>query len=243
MKRNGRLIALGVCAAIGAAFAAPALVGAEGPVSLARNSYALSGFKLSPQGKQPNSVVPTNAKGKFPQRTLDISKIPWGTTVTGVVGIEFTNPRNCGTSPAFTYSATSAACQSAFGAGVSFPLQAPVPIKPAKVGVLGGLNENGDCAGSFDKPSAPPGFLCVYPGNTGSAAEYFDKTEADVFNISKNGDGSYAVEVYPLTGNASKHGFRITAQGAIAGAAKFFGTWAYTAPGVESPEARAAEAS
>ncbi len=242
MKRNGRLIALGVCAAIGAAFAAPALVGAEGPVSLARNSYALSGFKLSPTGKQPNSVVPTNAKGKFPQRTLDLSKIPWGTTVTGVVGIEFTNPQNCGSSPAFTYSATSRACQNTFGAGVSFPLQAPVPLKAAKVGILGGLNENGECSGSFNAPTAPPGYLCVYPGKTGSAAEYFDRSEADIFNISRNGDGAYAVEVYPLTGNAAKHGFRIAAQGAIQGAAKFYGTWAYTAPGAESAEARAAEA-
>lgn len=242
MDRKGRLIALGICAAIGAAFAIPATGVAEPPVSLARNAYAVSGFKVSPEGKQPRSIVPTNAKGKFPLRTMDLSQVPWGTTITGVVGIEFTNPQNCGSSPAFTYSATSRACQNAYGAGVSFPLQLPLPVRAAKVGILGGLNENGECAGSFDKPSAPPGFLCVYPGQTGSAAEYFDRSEADVYNISKNSDGAYAVEVYPLTGNASKHGFRITAQGAIAGAAKFYGTWAYTAPGATSPEARAAGA-
>ena len=88
MKRNGRLIALGICAAIGAAFAVPSIVGADAPVPLARNSYAVSGFKVSPEGKQPRSIVPTNSKGKFPLRTMDLSQVPWGTTMTGVVGIE-----------------------------------------------------------------------------------------------------------------------------------------------------------
>ena len=230
MITKGRLIALGTCAALGAALAVPSLVGADAPVPLSLNSYAVSGYKLSPHGKQPKSIVPTDAQGKFPRRTLDLSVVPWGTTISGVVGIEFTNPQNCGTSPAFTYSATSRACQNSFGAAVSFPLPLPKPIRAAKVGILGGLNENAECGGSFNNPTAPPGFLCVYPGNTGSTAEYFDKSEADIFNISRNGDGAYAVEVFPLTGNASKHGFRVTAQGAIAGAAKFYGTWAYTAP-------------
>ena len=223
MKRNGRLIALGICAAIGAAFAVPSIVGADAPVSLARNSYAVSGFKVSPEGKQPNSIVPTNSKGKMPLRTMDLSKVPWGTTMTGVIGIEFVNPTNCGSSPAFTYSGTSRACQNTYGTGVSFPLQLPKPLRNAKIGILGGLNENGECYGSFEKPSAPAGFLCVYPGQT------------DIFNISKNGDGSYAVEIFPLTGNSSKYGFRVAAQGAIAGPAKFYGTWAYTAPTKEIP--------
>ena len=235
MKRNGRLIALGICAAIGAAFAVPSIVGADAPVSLARNSYAVSGFKVSPEGKQPNSIVPTNSKGKMPLRTMDLSKVPWGTTMTGVIGIEFVNPTNCGSSPAFTYSGTSRACQNTYGTGVSFPLQLPKPLRNAKIGILGGLNENGECYGSFEKPSAPAGFLCVYPGKTGSPAEYFDKTEADIFNISKNSDGSYAVELFPLTGNASKYGFRISAVAASAGPAKFYGSWAYTAPTKEIP--------
>ena len=235
MKRNGRLIALGICAAIGAAFAVPSIVGADAPVPLARNSYAVSGFKVSPEGKQANSIVPTNSKGKFPLRTMDLSQVPWGTTMTGVIGVEFVNPASCGTSPAFTYSGTSSACKNTYGTGVSFPLQLPKPLRNAKLGILGGLNENGECSGSFEKPSAPPGFLCVYPGKTGSAAEYFDKTEADIFNVSKNSDGSYAVEIFPLTGNASKYGFRVSIQGAIAGPAKFFGTWAYTAPTKEIP--------
>ena len=180
MNRKGRLIALGICAAIGAAFAVPSIVGADAPVPLARNSYAVSGFKVSPEGKQVRSIVPTNSKGKF-------------------------------------------------------PLQLPKPLRAAKVGILGGLNENGDCAGSFEKPSAPPGFLCVYPGQTGSSGEYFDKGEADIFNVAKNGDGAWAVEVYPLTGNASKFGFRISAVASLAGPAKFYGTWAYTAPTKEIP--------
>ena len=69
MKRNGRLIALGICAAIGAAFAVPSIVGADAPVPLARNSYAVSGYKVSPTGKQANSIVPTKANGKLPDRT------------------------------------------------------------------------------------------------------------------------------------------------------------------------------
>ena len=231
MKRNGRLIALGICAAIGAAFAVPSIVGADAPVPLARNSYAVSGFKVSPEGKQPNSIVPTNSKGKMPLRTMDLSKVPWGTTMTGVVGIEFTSATTCNKGGA--YSASS--CTAAYGGGTSFPLQLPKPLRPAKVGILGGLNENGECSGSFNKPSAPPGFLCVYPGNPGSTNEYFGAGEADIANISKNSDGSYAVELFPLSGNASKYGFRISAVASSAGPAKFYGSWAYTAPTKEIP--------
>jgi hypothetical protein len=230
MNRKGRLIALGICAAIGAAFAVPSIVGADAPVSLARNSYAVSGFKVSPEGKQPRSIVPTNSRGKFPLRTMDLSQVPWGTTMTGVVGIEFTSSTTCNRGGAFSTS-----CTAAYGGGTSFPLQLPKPLRPAKVGILGGLNENGDCSGSFDKPSAPPGLLCVYPGNPGSTNEYFSAGEADVANIAKNSDGSYAVEVYPLSGNASKYGFRISAVASLAGPAKFYGSWAYTAPTKEIP--------
>ena len=230
MNRKGRLIALGICAAIGAAFAVPSIVGADAPVPLARNAYAVSGFKVSPEGKQVRSIVPTNSKGKFPLRTMDLSQVPWGTTITGVVGVEFTSAATCNRGGALN-----ASCTAAYGGSASFPLQLPKPLRALKVGILGGLNENGDCAGSFEKPSAPPGFLCVYPGQTGSAAEFFDKGEADIFNIAKNGDGAWAVEVYPLTGNASKFGFRISAVASLAGPAKFYGTWAYTAPTKEIP--------
>lgn len=235
MDRKGRLIALGICAAIGAAFAIPATGVAEPPVSLARNAYAVSGFKVSPDGKQPRSIVPTNTMGKMPMRTMDISHVPWGQTVTGVVGVEFLAPTACNRGGAL-----SASCTATFGAAASLPLQAPVPLRAAKVGILGGLNENADCSGTFEKPSAPPGFLCVYPGNIGGQTNYFGTSEADIQNIAKNGEGSWAVEVYPLTGNASKYGFRIAAVGSLAGPAKFYGTWAYTAPGPDSPAARAA---
>ena len=59
MITKGRLIALGLCAALGAALAVPSLVGADAPVPLAFNSYAVSGYKVSPNGKQPGSLVPT----------------------------------------------------------------------------------------------------------------------------------------------------------------------------------------
>ena len=153
-----------------------------------------------------------------------------GLAVTGVVGVEFTSASTCNKGGSFSTS-----CTAAYGGSASFPLQLPKPLRAAKVGILGGLNENGDCAGSFEKPSAPPGFLCVYPGQTGSSGEYFDKGEADIFNVAKNGDGAWAVEVYPLTGNASKFGFRISAVASLAGPAKFYGTWAYTAPTKEIP--------
>jgi hypothetical protein len=230
MNRKGRLIALGICAAIGAAFAVPSIVGADAPVPLARNAYAVSGFKVSPEGKQVRSIVPTNSKGKFPLRTMDLSQVPWGTTVTGVVGLEFTSASTCNRGGSFSTS-----CTAAYGGGTSFPLQLPKPLRAAKVGILGGLNENGDCSGTFDKPTAPPGFLCVYPGNPGSTNEYFSAGEADIANIAKNSDGAYAVEVYPLTGNASKYGFRISAVASVAGPAKFYGSWAYTAPTKEIP--------
>lgn len=231
MKRNGRLIALGICAAIGAAFAVPSVVGADAPVPLARNAYAVSGFKVSPSGMQPKSLVPTNSAGKMPMRTMDLRHVPWGTTMTGVVGLEWTATTIC--NKGGTYSASS--CTAAFGGGTSFPLQLPKPLRALKMGILGGLNENSECSGTFTNPTAPPGFLCVYPGNTGSTAEYFGASEADIANIAKNGDGAYAVEVFPMTGDASRFGFRLSAVASLAAAAKFYATWAYTAPSKSDP--------
>ncbi len=211
MKRNGRLIALGICAAIGAAFAVPSIVGADAPVPLARNSYAVSGFKLSPTGKQPSSIVPTGANGKLPARIIDISTVQPGRTIYGSIGTEW----------------TAAAKGSLSGATASFPLPLPKRISLTSFGIVGGGVEDPECSGKYEQPTAPAGHLCIYPGHE---AGYYSKDEAEVANIALNGEGNLDVIAYLLSGVAGRYGFRIEAMAKAAGVTKFIASWAYTAP-------------
>jgi hypothetical protein len=225
--RKGRLIALGVAAAVAAAFAVPAMSGAEGPVSLAKNAMKVGGYAVSKGGEKPRSLVPTDGTGKLPKNVMNFSSVPAGQTITGVIGLEFIAATACNNGG--SYSGTNTTCtNNTWGASASFPLKAPSVIKAENVGIVGGLNENPECFGSYDRPSAAPGYLCIYPGNEQG---FFERVEAEVLNVSKNGDGAYAVEAYPFTGRGSQHGFRISVVPKSTGPTKFYATWAYTAPG------------
>lgn len=237
MKRNGRLIALGICAAIGAAFAVPSIVGADAPVPLAQNSYAVSGYKVSPTGKQANSIVPTKANGKLPDRIVDISTVQPGRSIYGAVGTQWVADTGK-TSPATGYTDTCSAnpgmksgvqmaAQPCSGAVASFPLPLPKRIGLTNIGIIGGGIEDPECSGSYEQPSAPQGHLCIYPGHK---VGYYSADEAEVQNISVNGEGNLDAYVYLLSGVAGRYGFRIEVKANTAGPAKFYASWAYTAP-------------
>ena len=211
MKKKGRLIALGTCAALGAALAIPSLVGADSPVPLSLNSYAVSGYKVSPTGKQPKSLVPTNASGKLPQRVIDLTKVQAGQTISGAIGTEW----------------TAAAANSISGGAASFPLPLPKRLGLTNFGIVGGAYEDPECVGSYEKPTAPPGHLCIYPGHE---AGYYSNDEAEVLNVAKNGEGNWEATPFLMSGVAGRYGFRISVKAKAAGQAKFFATWAYTAP-------------
>ena len=237
MNTKSRLIALGTCAAIGAALAIPSIGGADAPVPLARNSYAVSGYKVSPTGKQASSLVPTKANGKLPDRIIDISDVQPGHSIYGAVGVEWVAPNGktsaatgfkdtCSANPGMK-SGVQMAAQPCAGAAASFPLPLPKRISLTNVGIVGGGVEDPECNGSYEKPTAPAGHLCIYPGHT---VGFYSDEEAEVQNISKNGEGNYDAYAYLLSGVAGRYGFRIEAKANTAGPAKFFASWAYTAP-------------
>ena len=211
MNTKSRLIALGTCAAIGAALAIPSIGGADAPVPLALNSLAVSGVKVSPNGKQAKSFVPTQANGKLPARIIDLSKVQAGQTIYGAVGTEW----------------KAVAAGDVSGASASFPLALPKRLNLAQFGIKGGGVEDPECGGDFEHPTAPAGHLCIYPGYE---AGYYGADEADVANIKLNGEGNYEAYAYVLNGLAGRYGFKIEAKALAAGPAKFFASWAYTAP-------------
>jgi hypothetical protein len=212
LKLNGRLIALGVCAAIGAAFAVPSIVGADAPAPLALNSQAVNGYKVSPTGSKAGSLVPTDSSGRLPDRIVPAAKLKPGQTMYGSIGTQW----------------VAAAAGGVSGASASFPFPLPRALPLTNFGILGGASEDPECVGSFEKPTAPAGHLCVYPGN---GPGFFSVAEAEISNIQLNGEGNLEVSAYLMSGKASRYGFRIEATALATGAAKFFASWAYTAPG------------
>ena len=237
MITKGRLIALGICAALGAALAVPPLVGADAPVPLSLNSYAVSGYKVSPNGKQPGSLVPTQKNGKLPARVIDLSVVQPGETIHGMIGTQWV-AANGKVSPSTGFSDTCSAnpglkngvqqaAQPCSGASASFPLALPKRIPLNQFGIVGGALEDPECVGTFQNPTAPPGHLCIYPGKEKG---FYSENEAEIQNIAKNGEGNYDVTAYLASGTAGRYGFRIEAKANTAGAAKFYATWAYTAP-------------
>lgn len=217
MNRRARIITVGACAAIGAAFALPAAgfgvpTPRAEPVPLAKNAYKVAGYAVSPSGKKPRSIVPTNRAGKLPSRVMNISVVPPGSTIYGFVGV----------------SARATGSSQRYSGYASYPLPTPIPVTPERIGILGGNNENADCAGTYEKPSAPPGFLCIYPGKPEG---YYPSGEADIVNIKKGGDGNWDAEAYPTTFGGDRYGFRIDAASNASGDMRFAATWAYTAPG------------
>jgi hypothetical protein len=218
VNTKSRVIALGTCAAIGAALAIPSIGGADAPVPLARNAYAVSGYKVSPNGKQPRSIVPTAANGKLPARIIDLSQVQAGQTIDGAIGTEW----------------TAAAASGASGAAASFPLALPKRLSLTNFGIKGGAVEDPECDGTYEKPTAPAGHLCIYPGHEPG---YYSTGEAEILNVALNGEGNYDATAYVMSGVAGRYGFRVEVKAKAAGLAKFFATWAYTAPSSTPPAA------
>ena len=253
MNTKSRLIALGACAAIGAALAAPTLVGAAPPPGLSKNAAALSGYTISVAGTKPNSIVPTRPNGKFPLRTMNFSEVPAGATIKGTVGVAWVATNNslggkdtngktpndlygtaklttgvADTCPVYTQVTTAGyGYQPCAGAAASFSL--PLPKRPSltSFGIVGGAVEDPECNGTFEKPTAPAGHLCIYPGKQPG---YYNQNEAEIQNIALNGEGNLDATAYLFTGLAGKLGFRIDVKAFATGYAKFFATYAYTAP-------------
>jgi hypothetical protein len=216
MNRRARIIAIGASAALAAGLAVPAAglgvpTPRAEPVPLAKNAYRVAGYAVSPSGKKPRSLVPTNRAGKLPSRVMNISVVPPGATVYGFVGVA---------------ARATGAGQRYSGYG-SYPLPAPVGLTASKMGILGGNNENADCSGSYERPTAPPGILCLYPGKPEG---YYSGPEADIINVRKGGEGNWDAEVYPISFGGDRYGFRLDAASAAAGEIRFAATWAYTAP-------------
>ena len=176
--------------------------------------------KVSKTGEKPNSLVPTDSTGHLPDRIINFPVIEFptlkeGDTITGVIGTQW----------------KAVAASDVSGASASFPFPLPVELPLTNFGVLGGAGEDPECTGTFLTPTAPEGHLCIYPGNESTATDDgYGADEADVANIALNGEGNYEVTAYTMTGTASRYGFRIETKALAAGAAKFFATWAYTAP-------------
>jgi hypothetical protein len=138
------------------------------------------------------------------------SSIPSGTTVQGAFGYQDVND---GTGAVGAFSSES----------VSFPVPAPDPLTDAEVGftpaaaaIAANDDEDANCTGTTDNPTAPPGKVCVYPTTTtGIAADSADATQ-----LAGTGSGG------------SRFGFGVdsSATGGASSAANFHGVWAYTAP-------------
>jgi hypothetical protein len=156
MNRRARIIAVGACAAIGAALALPAAgfgvpTPRAEPVPLAKNAYKVAGFAVSPSGKRPRSLVPTNRAGKLPSRVMNVSVVPPGSTVYGFVGV----------------SARATGSSQRYSGYASYPMPTPVPVTPERIGILGGNNENpGKPEGYY--PSGEADIVNVKKGGDGN---------------------------------------------------------------------------
>jgi hypothetical protein len=140
-------------------------------------------------------------------------------TYTGVISIE-------GSAPAGTVT-NDPALQVWGGGSISIP-RARHRLQPGDVGVLAGGVEVPECSGSFSRPTAPAGKICIYPGVEGGTTDPTDDL-ADVLNVAKNGEGAY--EATPYIVGSGRYGARISVLAAGPGRFKFTATWAYTPAG------------
>jgi hypothetical protein len=100
-------------------------------------------------------------------------------------------------------------------ANATLPLPAPVALDDAHVNVDGGSDDVG-CAGTATNPTAPNGFVCIYPYYT----ENLTAATLTGWIWGTTGDG------------VVKWGFQVgwNGTGAANSPTVMFGTWAYTAP-------------
>jgi hypothetical protein len=143
-----------------------------------------------PQGPQ-GDTGPKGDKGDPGSSVFDGS-LPSGKTMTGHFAAEL--PLASGKQAAF---------------GVSFPVPAPLLANSDVNFAPGGtaIDGNPDCTGSFDRPTAPPGDVCLYEGG-----------EVGVSAVQASSGDRYGFT------------FAITSSGADPDHVGVVGTWAYTAP-------------
>lgn len=171
--------------------------GATGPVG-ARGDQGAQG-PVGPQG-------PTGARGESA-----FEDIPSGRTVYGVLGADM----------------NAAAGNSLWGASALLPARAPLAFNNEQVTIQNNTEVDNECSGaclapeelafsahctgSSSAPSAPPGWLCVYPEN--------------VQNITAG-----SLRATALPSGSSRFGFFVRWRAANAGTTGVRMVWAYTAP-------------
>jgi hypothetical protein len=214
-KGTALVAVLGGSAIAAVVIAAPATVGAVERVAFATkagNAERVAGWKVS-RTPAANSLVPLNGAGKLPAAAMNYRLAP-GETITG----------------AFGGTANVTASGQISGVAVDFPNILTARLAGTDVGIQGGGIELPECEGDYDRPTAPPGKLCVYPGPEGDVVTQEDP---EVVNVKKNGEGAFEAFVYPI---GRKQGFRVEWQSNTAGGTRFYGVWAYTQPtGSETP--------
>jgi len=215
-----RVATVGLAMAAAGIVAAPAAFSAVGDVVFAKragtaaNAEKVNGIAASRTAEK-GKLVPLDRRGLLPASAIPASAAP-GRTYTGVIGVTgWAASAPSSTDPTKTTWA---------GTVLKLPAYAPVNLKSDQMGILGGGIELPDCEGTFSRPTAPPGLLCVYPGNEPGGELTVE--EAEVVNVAKNGEGSYEAYVRPI----SRDGVRFEVQGAAAGFFRLYATWAYTAP-------------
>lgn len=165
--------------------------------AVTRGEMAVFLQRLAGQGAAP-SVNADKLDGidstGFASSTHNHDAVPPGETVYGTMGARYDNVR-VGSEVAST---------------ASLPMPAPVGLTDPDVTVAGVDDPTGACTGTSSNPTAPPGFVCMYPWFT--------------LNATVNGGFMWGA------GDGDKWGFQISWDATAAGATTFFANWAYTAP-------------
>lgn len=180
-------------------------VGPQGPQG--ERGYRGSRGEQGPQGAA-GAVGPLGPIG--PRGYSGFDEIPQGTTIFGVIGADF----------------YAAAAKSEWSASGSLQGFAPAPLSNELVLIqnntvvdnncdggpcLGNeeLNHSNHCVGNAAAPSAPPGWLCIYP------------------TIAVNAS---SLRAQALPNDNSIYGFMVRWTAKMTGPTTFRGVWAYTAP-------------
>ena len=166
-----------------------------------------------PQGPKGDSGAqgeqgPAGPEG--PQGLSGFSEIPHGTTIFGVLGAE----HHAGTA------------DSLWGTAVSFQAIPPLPLQDAMVAISNNAVVNNDCGGNScleeeelayagqctgtaANPTAPAGWVCIYPTLNSNA---------------------FYLRAVAVPNNNGRHGFYVRWRAKETGRSLFRAVWAYTAP-------------
>jgi hypothetical protein len=109
--------------------------------------------------------------------------------------------------------------------GVVIHLSVPGGLPESNQGVTGGENEKAECDGTFQQPTAPPGFLCVYLDFDHLVNVYEGK---DATGTVVAGEGNAAAQTDPI-GNG-RWGALLSWNAGQPGPSTLTATWAYTKP-------------